>query len=96
MISPLGKNAHRINVIKDLFDAHGSRGNDNSAFQIKIENITLRFTTEDYALATYEEIQFVNEENKRRLSSAIFEPNEYTPNGIAWVYLHETLVQKIE
>ena len=63
-------------------------------FRIWIEGFQLRLVSGNLALATYEEWQEVEGQVTARLSSALFQRKENTPNGLVWLHVHETRLPK--
>jgi len=86
LISPGGTLTKREPLLKSLYAAHNTRHN----FRIWIENVQVRYQTGDIALVIYEEWQEVGGETTARQSSALFKSQSNTPNGIAWLHVHET------
>ncbi len=85
MISPRGNNADRERVSEGLWRAHGSK---EKTFSIEIKNLTLRLTTDRFALVTYEEWH-EGRLKTARLSTALFRIEEENKQ-LMWVHLHET------
>ncbi len=88
MVGPDGVRRSRAGVIEMV-----ERGGDRSEpgeFTINIENVELRWTTDDHALVRYEEHQFGPDETTVRLSTALFRAEPTAPGGVVWLDLHET------
>jgi hypothetical protein len=67
--------------------AHGSR----PGWQMWIENAELRYAQGGLTVATYEEWQrHADGTVTGRLSTVVFRDQPGTPNGLAWVHVHET------
>jgi len=57
---------------------------------IWIENFDFKELSNDLFLVMYEEWQKIEDKNKGRLSTAIFQKCENKFNGIKWLHVHET------
>jgi hypothetical protein len=77
----------RDEVIGWIREAHAASGPD---FRIEIRNPVLRFESDDFLLATYEEWQQGGKGPDGRLSSVLFRKDPDGPNGLRWVHVHET------
>lgn len=76
-----------------LYDRHQSHPAD-TPIRIWIENVTLRHTTAETVLATYEEWQQIHPDPAYvRLSTVLFQRqshNNRLPHGLLWQHVHET------
>ncbi len=88
IISPSGRMMRRGSLVDHLRSAHGAWKATGNA-KIWIEKFQLQRTLGDAALVTYEEWQQRGEAPRGRLSSALLGPRPETPNGVAWLHLHE-------
>lgn len=88
IISPSGRMTRRGPLTDNLRGAHGAWKATDDA-KIWIENFQLHRTLGDAVLVTYEEWQQRGDAPRGRLSSALFGPRPGTPNGVAWLHLHE-------
>lgn len=59
---------------------------------IKIKNINGRNISADISILMYEEWQTTPKGTTTRLSSALFQKEENTQNGVKWIHLHETWI----
>jgi hypothetical protein len=74
-------------LLAQLRAAHGSR----PGWRIWIERPALRFREAGLAAATYEEWQrSADGAVTGRLSTVVFRALPGTPNGLAWLHVHET------
>lgn len=87
IIGPDGGATEREPIVEAIRAAHG-RWREKPG-RIRIENFHLQQTGDGLALATYEEWHDLEEE-RGRISSVLFGSTEGTPNGLVWLYLHET------
>ena len=59
------------------------------AHKIWIENLQVRHTVGSQAMVVYEEWQEIEGEARGRLSTAVLQRCEGTPNGLEWLHVHE-------
>ncbi len=90
IVSPRGIITERLALIDGLEKAHGGRAGGDEVFRIWIEKARMRPLADDLCLTVYEEWQHVGETTTGRLSSALFGLRPGTPNGVAWLHVHET------
>jgi len=92
IIGPDGEATPRAPLVSGLRQAHNSR----TGFEIKIEQFRFHWQVGDIALATYQEWQSGHQSKKRsgRLSTVIFKKQPETPNGLAWLHVHETWLNR--
>lgn len=88
IISPSGQMSERAPLVAALRGAH-DRWSESGAGKIWIENFRVHRLLADAAVVTYEEWQTSAGETRGRLSTAVFGPEEGTPNGVVWLHLHE-------
>jgi len=86
LISPAGTLTHRTPLLEGLYEAHGNQPNS----RLWIENVQVRYQDGDITLVIYEEWQDIDGKITARHSSALFKTQVDTPNGIAWLHVHET------
>ena len=87
LIGPNGERTPRARLIAELRAGHGSR----SGWTMWIENAELRFRAAGLVVATYEEWQrYADGTITGRVSTAVFRERADTPNGLAWLHVHET------
>jgi hypothetical protein len=87
IVTPGGELIPGERLLAQLRAAHGSR----PGWRMWIENAELRFTQGGLTVATYEEWQrHADGTVTGRLSTVIFRDQPGTPNGLAWVHVHET------
>lgn len=89
LIAPHGARAPREGVLSGVKNTLGVFAADAQSFRIWIENVQLRHHEGDLCLVTYEEWQEHNGKTNGRLSTALFRNQANTPNGVAWLHLHE-------
>ena len=90
LITPKGISLDRQTIIETIRKSYNSRED----FRIWIENIGIRLQVNDMVLATYEEWQEDQEEITSRISSVLFRERSGTPNGLIWLHVHETWINK--
>jgi hypothetical protein len=90
IISPNAKQTKKPALLHSLKNSHGAWNNG----RIWIKHINRRLLNNDLCLITYEEWQNKGDgENDRgRLSSALFRKNKEAPCGVQWVHLHEVWI----
>ena len=89
-IDPAGRERRRGPLLAALRAAHGSRAGE--PFAIRIVRPKIRLVRRGLALATYEERQRGAGTTTRRRSTALFQPAEAAPGGVAWLHLQETWI----
>lgn len=92
IIPPAGQYTPRDTLVTRLYDTHNQRRN----FRIWIENVKIHHTVGDVIVATYEEWQENQDDNKivALISTAVFVVDQSKPNGLRWQCVHETWLQK--
>ena len=86
MVSPNGRSV----PITFLQPALRHRYNSWQNGRIWIENVRVHWQKGDLLLVVYEEWQSVDGEENGRLSSVLFQQQPNLPNGLLWLYVHET------
>lgn len=86
MVSPDGRAIDRAAIIDIVRSGRG----EEPATEIWIENHRHRLTIGGLSLVTYEEWQESVGRKRGRLSSALLQLCEDTPNGVRWLNVHET------
>lgn len=87
LISPQGKSLSKRYLTKQLFSAFGT----SPTVKIWIENPQLHIQTEQFAIATYHELQSTDTTPPTtRISTVTFAPNSFAPNQLHWLHVHET------
>ena len=92
LITPSGQKHTREEILKLVWNSHGSRSNSDNPMKIWIENFNYKQISDSIFLVTYEEWQKIENSNKGRLSTAIFQRSEYKYNDINWIHVHETFL----
>ena len=90
IIFPSGENV----FCQPLLDRLRNANNIHANMRIWIRNIKVRFHIGNLILATYEEWQEIDGLITSRLSSVVFQDNETKPNGLQWLHVHETWINK--
>ena len=88
IVAPDGRLIGRDALLEGLRQAHDGRA--GSGFRIWIENQNIRILADGLGLVTYEEWQESGDEIRGRVSTALLAADEEAPNGVRWLYLHET------
>ncbi len=87
IISPGGLLTQREPLLIGLRNTQNSR----KKCKIRIENFQLHQITADMLVTTYEEWQTDSDgTTNSRISTAIFQEQQDTPNGVVWLHVHET------
>jgi hypothetical protein len=87
IVTPGGERILREPLLAQLRAAHGSR----PGWRMWIENAELRCAQGGLTVATYEEWQrHADGTVTARLSTVVFRERPGTPNGLAWLHVHET------
>ena len=91
MVSPNGRSIS----ITSLQPALRQRYNSWQNGRIWIKNVRVHWQKGELLLVVYEEWQAVDGEENGRLSSVLFQQQPNLPNGLLWLYLHETWLPKM-
>ena len=89
IITPNGELTERGELVDRLRAAHGIWRRNSRPGRIWIENLRVRHTVGSQAMVLYEEWQEIEGESRGRLSTAILQSREATPNGVEWLHVHE-------
>ena len=90
LITPEGSSLDKQTIIETIRYSYDSRKD----FHIWIENIKIKLQVNDLVLATYEEWQESQGKTTSRVSTVLFRERSGTPNGLIWVHVHETWMDK--
>lgn len=89
IISPNGARTERDELVDRLREAHGIWRRNSQPGRIWIENLQVRHTVGSQAMVVYEEWQEIEGDARGRVSTAVFDSREGTPNGVEWLHVHE-------
>ena len=89
IISPEGVPAEREELVDRLRQAHGIWRQTGQPGRIWIENLRVRHQVGQQAMVLYEEWQEIEGESRGRLSTAVLQRRDHTPNGVEWLHVHE-------
>ena len=92
MVSPNGRSV----PITSLQPALRHRYNSWQNGRIWIKNVRVHCQKGVLLLVVYEEWQAVDGEENGRLSSVLFQQQPNLPNGLLWLYVHETWLPNSE
>ncbi len=90
MIGPDGRLTHS----QPLLEALGEAGGSKNGLQIWIENTVVLTRSGDLTLAVYEECQDLQGKKNRRRSTVLFRDKPVNPNGLEWIHVHETWLER--
>lgn len=90
IISPAGNLSERPALLTGLRAAHQRQ----PGIRIWTQNHQLRHQVGDLTLLTYEEWQESAAGTTARLSTVLFQAQAGSPNGVMWLYVHETWLQQ--
>jgi hypothetical protein len=93
IIDPDGEQVGQEPILDAIRAAHGRWR--EAPGHIRIENYRLHHAAGGLALATYEEWHDLGED-RGRLSTVLFGPNDEAPNGLEWLHLHEVWIDPSE
>ena len=88
LIAPDGRSADHDETTAWIRAAHGAR----PGFRLWTDAHRLHYAEGGTAVLTYREWQTSDGATTVRLSSAVFRTQPGTPNGVAWVHVHETWI----
>lgn len=88
LINPDGETTARDDLLERLRGAHGQYA--GTYFRIRIDRLTTRPVAEGVCVVTYQEWQETDGFWTARQSTAVLREQAGTPNGLAWVHVHET------
>ncbi len=86
IIGPEGDRRNRTETLAALTDGQGKV----AGLVIKTTDHHLIHEANDLVIAGYIERQWVGDDATKRWSTATFQANPGTPNGLTWLHLHET------
>ena len=89
LISPDGVPTEREELVERLRQAHGIWRQTGQPGRIWIENLRIRHQVGQQAMVLYEEWQEIEGEPRGRLSTAVLQRKDGTPNGLEWIHVHE-------
>jgi hypothetical protein len=89
LISPGGRVMTREPLLVELRRMHASR-DPARGFRIWIQNFDCRYVGDDVIVATYEEWQHLDGEDRGRLSTVAFERKRDSSQELLWLHVHET------
>ncbi|MEX1023734.1 MAG: DUF4440 domain-containing protein [Planctomycetota bacterium] len=87
LVTPAGERLGRTRLLRFLEAAHDSRPPE---FRLEVRHAEARVVAADHVLAQYEELHSGDGPPTRRIASALFRPEPLAPNGVAWLFVHET------
>jgi hypothetical protein len=86
LIGPSGEITNRAALLDQIRAGHASR----PGWRMWIERAELRCCSGDLRVATYEEWHQTGEATTARICTAVLRAAPGTPNGLAWLHVHET------
>jgi len=89
MVDPSGNDYDRAAVLDVVRDGHGH----TSSLVITTSDHRLLATHEETIVAQYIETHELAERTNRRKTTAVFVADRTTPNGLAWLRVHETWLE---
>jgi hypothetical protein len=92
IVTPSAQLTQKDVLLSRLYDTHNQRQN----FRIWIKNVEVRHILEDVVVATYEEWQETEGDEKPNalLSTVVFTQDHTKPNNLLWQCVHETRLQQ--
>jgi len=90
LVSPDGRAIDRQPLLDGLYQAYNSR----KGMRIWIREVRVLHWFDHLVLATYQEWQEIESQVTARLSSGLFREKAGTPNGLEWLHVHETWLEK--
>jgi len=90
IVTPDGQRSERLTLLEGLRAARGRR----PGLRIWIEAFQGREISDGLFLATYEEWQQESSAPHGRLSSALFRRASGAPQGVDWLHVHETWLER--
>jgi len=88
IVGPDGAESDRAATMAMLEAAQNSRQLDMSTTDHRLVH-----HSDDVIIASYVERHHIPERDTRRLSTAVFVPDEEAPNGVRWLRVHETWIE---
>lgn len=86
LIGPDGAARSRADVLQWVWSIHGTRPDA----RLWVEDVQLATTCDTVYVVTYDEWQRHAQEQTVRISTAVLQADEATPNGLRWLHVHET------
>lgn len=96
IVSPDSDRRGREELLDGLENAKGSKATSVPPFEINIKRVETRAESDDLCQLIYEEWQRSDGDATGRVSSALFRRREDAPEGVEWVHLHETWLERPE
>jgi hypothetical protein len=90
-VAPNGRLTPRALVVDGLRKMYGRSQHDPG--RIWAKNVQIRYEESHLVLASYEEWQSFNGQTTARMSTVLFRMQPDAPNGVVWLYLHETWIE---
>ena len=90
LISPDARVLTRAEVLDWIWEMHGTRRED----RLWVDELQLRALHGDVAVVTYREWQETPAGRTLRLSTALLARAAGTPNGLSWLHVHESWIEK--
>jgi hypothetical protein len=84
-IGPDGRRSGRRELDQAIASARAAR----RGLKIRIADMRMRFESLSLLVATYEEWQVIDGEERGRLSTVVFRKRRDLPNGVEWYHVHE-------
>ncbi|NNC75012.1 MAG: DUF4440 domain-containing protein [Acidimicrobiia bacterium] len=91
IVGPRGTTMDRAETIAAVREGRGR----SSSLRIGTSDHQLLAATPGLVVARYIETHESDDHSTRRLSTAVFEPDETAPNGLVWVTVHETFLDDV-
>ena len=82
---------NRDDIVGYVRDSHAQR----PSFRIWTENVILRHHIGEVMLVSYEEWQTINDTTTCRTSTVAFKEDATLPNGVRWLYVHESGLKEV-
>lgn len=92
IITPSARQTQREPLLRNIKNTNGAFKKPDHTFNITIKNIECRYQQGDLCLFTYEEWQEQDGQTNGRVSSVLFHKKKGTPNGVAWMHVHEVAI----
>lgn len=89
LVTPDGEALPREILLEGIRARYGQHG-PTSDFTIWTQRVEVRYADATFVLATYQEWQRCDGEERGRQSTALFAPDPQAPHGLRWRHVHET------
>lgn len=86
LVTPGGEILDRAPLLASIRNDHGQR----EGFAIEIREPLLKAQSGSVLVATYEEWRQADGDQTARFCTVVFRTRPGTPNGLAWLHVHET------